>query len=228
MTPNKHPYATTSAILGIITQLRNSFPAVVNIDTLKKLGIGSQNETRIINILKFIGVIDENCKKTGVANQVFSLHNDTEFSNAFEQLIHSSYNELFNNYGDSAWTLDQSKLVSFFRANDGSTAIVGKLQANTFITLAAFSGHGEVRQAKRNEAPKSKERTSKKSAVVTNDQKKSIMTDTIIQQQSNQSNNLERDFGLTVRIEINLPTDASQETYDKIFRSIKENLIKVG
>ncbi len=34
-----------------------------------------------------------------------------------------------------------------------------------------------------------------------------------------------RDFGLTVRIEINLPADADQETYDKIFRSIKENLI---
>lgn len=31
--------------------------------------------------------------------------------------------------------------------------------------------------------------------------------------------------GLTVRIEINLPADGDQETYDRIFRSIRENLI---
>lgn len=36
-----------------------------------------------------------------------------------------------------------------------------------------------------------------------------------------------RDFGLSVRIEINLPADGSQETYDRIFRSIRENLLDV-
>lgn len=34
-----------------------------------------------------------------------------------------------------------------------------------------------------------------------------------------------KDIGLTVRVEINLPTDGSKETYDNIFKSIKENLI---
>ena len=32
-------------------------------------------------------------------------------------------------------------------------------------------------------------------------------------------------FGLTVRIEVNLPAQADQETYDKIFSSIRKNLI---
>ena len=32
-------------------------------------------------------------------------------------------------------------------------------------------------------------------------------------------------FGLTVRVEVNLPADADQETYDKIFQSIRKNLI---
>jgi len=31
--------------------------------------------------------------------------------------------------------------------------------------------------------------------------------------------------GLTVRIEVNLPADGDQETYDNIFRSIRKNLI---
>ena len=34
-----------------------------------------------------------------------------------------------------------------------------------------------------------------------------------------------RDMGLTVRIEINLPPAADKETYDHIFKSIRENLI---
>jgi hypothetical protein len=34
-----------------------------------------------------------------------------------------------------------------------------------------------------------------------------------------------REVGLTVRIEVNLPAAADQETYDRIFRSIRENLL---
>lgn len=34
-----------------------------------------------------------------------------------------------------------------------------------------------------------------------------------------------RDMALTVRIEINLPENGSQETYDNIFKSIRANLI---
>jgi hypothetical protein len=33
------------------------------------------------------------------------------------------------------------------------------------------------------------------------------------------------DFGLTVRIEVNLPPGGDQDTYDKIFRSMRENLL---
>jgi hypothetical protein len=38
-------------------------------------------------------------------------------------------------------------------------------------------------------------------------------------------NGTKRDFGLTVRIEVNLPPAADQETFDRIFRSIRENLL---
>jgi hypothetical protein len=34
-----------------------------------------------------------------------------------------------------------------------------------------------------------------------------------------------RDVGLTVRIEVNLPASGDQETYDRIFKSIRTNLI---
>ena len=35
---------------------------------------------------------------------------------------------------------------------------------------------------------------------------------------------LKGDMALTVRIEINLPAEGTQETYDAIFKSIKANL----
>jgi hypothetical protein len=35
----------------------------------------------------------------------------------------------------------------------------------------------------------------------------------------------EQNVGLTVRIEINLPATGDQDTYDKIFKSIRENLL---
>jgi hypothetical protein len=45
--------------LKTIEQLRRSFPKTVNAETLKKLGIAPQNESYIINVLRFIGVIDD-------------------------------------------------------------------------------------------------------------------------------------------------------------------------
>jgi hypothetical protein len=36
-----------------------------------------------------------------------------------------------------------------------------------------------------------------------------------------------REFGLTVRIEVNLPATGDQDTYDKIFKSIRENFLNV-
>jgi hypothetical protein len=44
--------------------LRNAFPAVVESNTVKKIGIASINESYVINALQFIDVIDEGGKKT--------------------------------------------------------------------------------------------------------------------------------------------------------------------
>ena len=38
-------------------------------------------------------------------------------------------------------------------------------------------------------------------------------------------NSFEPRVGLTVRIEVNLPADGDEEVYDRIFRSIRKNLI---
>jgi hypothetical protein len=60
--------------------------------------------------------------------------------------------------------------------------------------------------------------------------KESLSSDLSMQQAVVSEENLKKtstsaNFGLTVRVEINLPSDGDQETYDRIFRSIKENLL---
>ena len=62
---DKHPYMSGSGgVTQLVSQLRKSFPTTaVTADTLKKLGIAPQNETYVLNILKFIGILDSENKK---------------------------------------------------------------------------------------------------------------------------------------------------------------------
>jgi hypothetical protein len=56
----KHPYTSGSGgLVQAVNQLPKCVSAQVTADTLKKLGIAPNNETYIINILRFIGVIDD-------------------------------------------------------------------------------------------------------------------------------------------------------------------------
>jgi hypothetical protein len=107
MADEKHPYmGSKGPIIQLVTQLRNSFPPTLDSTTLKKLGIGPNNEGVLLNVLRFIGVIDEGGKKTEVATKVFTLHDDTAFQSALTDLIKTGYGELFGLFGDKAWELD--------------------------------------------------------------------------------------------------------------------------
>jgi hypothetical protein len=216
-----HPYiGGAGAIVQAIAHLRRSFPATVTADTLKKLGIAPKNESYLINILKFLTVIDAEGKRTDEAAKVFNLHDDVQFQKAFGQMVKDAYVDLFGLHGVSAWTLDTDSLITFFRQADQSSDIVGTRQANTFRTLAALAGHGEApaprqraaqgnggRQEKSSGKPGKKPKTEPISALPP------------------AGAGLASPLGLTVRVEVNLPADASQDAYDKIFQSLRKNLI---
>ncbi len=62
---DKHPYISGAGnVAQAINHFRNSSPQTINADTLKKLGLASNNESYLINILRFIGIIDEDGNKT--------------------------------------------------------------------------------------------------------------------------------------------------------------------
>jgi len=216
----KHPYISSIGSLVQLTKhLRNSFPMTVTADTLKKLGLAPKNESYALNILRFLNVIDTEGKRMAQAQKVFALHEDIEFKKQFSELVQSSYKDLFELHGNNSWNLSMDQLISFFRTSDHTSAIIGKRQANTFLALAALSGHREAPEIKTQKVKTIKKGIEKPDNVKTAPDK-GTRTEPI-----SPPLNEKRNLGLTVRIEINLPADGDQETYDRIFKSIRENLL---
>lgn len=224
----KHPsFPGTGPIFQTIAQLRKSLPAQVTADTLKRLGLAPGNESRILNVLKFVGIIDEQSNRTDTAKKVFATHDDGEFATSFGELVKAAYGDLFELHHDAAWTLDPGKLISYFRQADQTSSLVGQRQATTFQALAALAGHAEV-PVKRVE-PESRPRRGRAKQPVVEQERRSadVQLDKSAKDPPPAPPN-GRDVDLTVRIEINLPAGGDQATYDRIFRSIRENLINAG
>ena len=226
---DKHPYSGIAGLTQTVSQLRKSFPAQFGSDTMKKLGIAPKNESYVLNTLRFLGVLDDDGKKGQKVGSVFSQHEDTDFQQGFSEIVSMAYGDLFELHGEDAWTLPLTKLIAYFRHTDNTSDVVGKKQAATFQALGMLSGKvdGAVRTPS---IPKTKavDISAPKRAV------SSARTKTAPQQPKIDPPQLaplanpvaqSSAMALTVRVEINLPAGGDQETYDRIFKSIRENLL---
>lgn len=219
----KHPYVNTIGGLSkAIQHFRNAFPPTVNASTLQKLSIAPNNESYVISAFRFLGFIDENDRRTSAAGAVFSQHTDDDFAQAFAARVKDAYSGLFELHGESGWTLDNDQLISFFRGTDRTSATVGKRQADTYRALVRFAGYGAPpgvastsRSAKpvERKPPKPKSTARGAGTIETSKKDHGAATQTPTR------------VGLTVRVEINLPAEGDQDTYDRIFKSIRENLL---
>ena len=208
---NSYPYISGARnITKMVDQLRRKFPTTIDSNTIKELGIAPNNETYLINILKFIKVIDKDGKGTDRGKEVFVTHEKEGFQKGFSDLVEEAYSGLFDRHGDDTWKLDIGPLVTFFRQRDQVSERLGKYKARTFKTLATISGRRGMPGTETNK------QQSTGNAPRNGGQPEGGNGD---------NNPFNKDIGLTVRIEISLPSDGTKETYDDIFRSIKENLI---
>lgn len=221
-----HPYISGAGnVAQMVTQLRKSFPGVISSETLKKLGLAPNNESYVINVLQFVGVIDTEGKKTPEAAKAFSVHKDEDFAAQFGTLIQKAYSSLFELHGDDAWNLDSNELITFFRQSDQTSAIIGSRQAATFKVLAGLSGHGDIPEPKAKKSTKAvaSPKVAKVKEVSKSHPPAPAASNTLPNTHQKQTDT--SGFGLTVRVELNLPADGTKETYDNIFKSIKENLL---
>ena len=134
---------------------------------------------------------------------------------------------MFSHFGEDSWTLDRDRLISFFRSNDQTSAQVGELQAATFQTVAMIV----TRQSSpiKTITPEAQNRTlrpatRKRLSVPTHAAAPAVEAQQQVQPVAEVKTS-NRDFALTVRIEINLPANGDKDTYDLIFKSIRDNLL---
>lgn len=223
-----YPYIPSAGILQQpFAQFRKSFPKKVDAETLKRLGIAPSNEGYVIQTMKFLGLIDKEGQQSESGITLFTTHDDEKFAAGLEPMIRSAYADLFELRGDDAWTLDRGALITFFRGTDKTSEIVGGRQANAFTTLASLAGKRKAaspRNGGNGERKASKAKAAKLPAAAS-----SVPKDTEAKIDNRNISTTEKittaGYGLTVRIEVNLPANGSAETYDAIFKSIRKNLI---
>lgn len=222
---DKHPYVPAPGGLEkTINHFRRNLPTAINSDTLKRLGFAPNNESYILNVLRFLKLIDTENKKTDRAAEIFSSHKNEAFFTAFSSVVQDAYSGLFDLHGDNAWNTSREDLITYFRQSDQTSEVVGGRQASTFQLLAKLSGHEESR-GRQPQKSKTKETPSGRKK-----QRNAEITPPIARESTRASIPARDDaaspkIGLTVRIEINLPAVNDQGTYDKIFKSIRENLL---
>lgn len=219
-----HPYISGAGnVTQMIGFLRKNFPATVTSETVKKLGLASNNESYVINALQFLGLIDEEGKRTEAGHTALTKHDVSEFQSAFKTMLKAAYSDLFDIRGDDAWTMSRSQLIAYFRSSDKTSEIIGSRQAGVFVALRELAGYqseGPTTNKPKTASP-AKAKTSFKKEKPSTGSKAAVAMQEAPAQQSKQTKG---DMALTVRIEINLPSDGTQETYDAIFKSIKANL----
>ncbi|MEQ9637031.1 MAG: DUF5343 domain-containing protein [Devosia marina] len=219
-----HPYISGAGnITQMIGFLRKNFPGTVNSDTVKKYGLASKNESYVINALQFLGLIDEEGKRTDTGHEVLSTHDEEEFRPKFAELIKTAYSDLFDIFADEAWALPKTKLIGYFRQADKTSDIIGTRQAAVFQALRSIAGY-EVQAEPKAQAATG---TKRPKAVAAKSQKTKVEgphTAETSPATGAGKTPTKSDMALTVRIEINLPAEGTQETYDAIFKSIKANL----
>lgn len=141
--PN-YPYSSgQTAVVQAVAQLRKGFPSKVDAGYLQRFNIAPANESYIISILRFLGLIDEDGSRVEDITAHF-FGNDDTFKPGLEAALRDKYALLFNEMSDSALTASKDDLTHWFRHADKTSELVGQRQAATFLTLAALAGHGEV------------------------------------------------------------------------------------
>ena len=222
-----YPYISgQGALVQTFSQLRKGFPGKVDAGYLQRFNIAPANESYVISILRFLGLIGEDGNRVEDKTGYF-FGSDDSFKPGLEGTLRSAYSQLFDEMGDAALDAPKGDLTHWFRASDKTSDLVGQRQASTFQTLAALAGHGDL--------PAARSGAVKKIAAATPGPvaKKTIAKKRTPKEQVEKPGGDDgsgggkngHDVGLTVRIEVNLPPGGDAGTYDAIFASIKKHLM---
>lgn len=225
---NTYPYISgQGALVKTIEQFRKSFPSNVDAAYFKRMGIAPGNESYMINILRFLGLIDDTGAKVDAAADAF-YGSDEHFHEGLTVLIQKAYKPVFDELGADAWNAGRDSLSHWFRMVDKTTELIGGRQASTFLALAGASGNGAPveKRSTAKPTPKSPAKTPPKKTAAANN---GASNDDIQKEPSgglvvNGGAAGGGPIGLSVRVEINVPVGATADEYDAMFASIRKHL----
>jgi hypothetical protein len=228
-----YPYTSgQAALVQTFSQLRKAVPTKVDAGYLQRFNIAPSNESYVISVLRFLGLIGEDGVRVEDKTSYF-FGNDDTFKSGLEETLRTAYSRVFAEMGEEALDAPRDDLIHWFRASDKTSELVGQRQTSTFQTLAALAGHGDL-PAVRSGAAKKPAAASPGSPT-----KKTTTRKTTPRKQVEKSGGDDADgvtgtdgggkngqeVGLTVRIEVNLPPGGDADTYEAIFASIKKHLM---
>jgi hypothetical protein len=223
----KYPYISAQGpLVQAFSQLREGFPGKVDAGYLQRFNIAPANESYVISILRFLGLIDE--EGTRVEDKTgYFYGSDGDFKSGLEGTLRMAYSQVLDEMGEGALDASKDRLTPWFRASDKTSKVVGQRQASTFQTLAALAGHGDLPAARSGAARKTVAATpgsvDKKTTAKKTPEKQ--VEKPAGDKGGDGGGKNRQDVGLTVRIEVNLPPGGDADTYDAIFASIKKHLM---
>lgn len=169
--------------------------------TLKSIGFTSSNDARLVNVVKFLGLTDQ----SGVPTPLW-----TEFRKhpkiAIAKAVRTAYSDLFEHYAD-ANERDAEALRTYFSANSnlGSLAVGQMVQTfKAICRLGDFSDHKKL-------VPEPMQETSSLHGTSARQPPK-IMAGA-------------DGWTVNINIQLQLPADATAETYDRFFEAMRKHLI---
>ena len=231
---NTYPYISAQAsLVKAIEQFRKAFPSTVDSALLKRLKIAPGNESYLINILRFLGLIDDSGAKVDDAANAF-YGSEEHFKAGFTELVSKAYAPVFTELGDDAWNASREDLSHWFRMVDKTTDLIGGRQAATFLTLAGLTGHGaplEVKAPSKTTSARPAKSDSRRSAGSRGNAKAEATNGKGVDPAAGVAGGsgaggglVDTGVGLSVKIEINVPVGATAEEYDAMFASIRKHL----
>jgi hypothetical protein len=213
MADQKYPYTT---VPGKMRDLLKKAPGIgkpskVTVAWLKSAGWKSSNDSSIIPVLKFVGIVAADGTPTDLWDAVRV--QDEPAKAKLADAIRKAYADLFSLYPD-AHRKDAEALRNFFRANTSAGEQVQMKMVQSFQVLTEFADFDALVP----EAGRAPQRTEHKGV-----------------QRNGSSTKARREeislgapgITLNVNIQLQLPATAEGEVYEKLFAAMRKHLMGI-
>lgn len=201
-----YPYVPSPDKIGTIFKKIDGMgiPQKFTNKTLKSIGFTSSNDQRLLGVLKFIGMIDQSGAPTPLWNEYRRSPRP-----ALAKAARAAYSDLFVHFPD-AYQRDAEALRTYFAATSSLGAVAVGQMVSTFKAICQLGDFSISDDAVEEKDANLGNGKAAPSAGV----RKSTATTTGASE-----------LAVNINIQLQLPADATAETYDRFFEAMRRHLL---